>query len=197
MLCMISRVRAFTATRSPSLGALAALVAGGLAVSGCASGLQPAADRIAGAVTPYRVEIVQGNVITREQVELARLGMSRQQVRDILGTAMLSSPFHAERWDYVFTIRRQGTPEQRRHVVVHFDGDRMQRLEAPADLPSENEFVRSIDPARSARAAPRRALELTEAERAALPAPKPATGSAPVAGEPSAGPTRSYPPLER
>ena len=169
------------------------LVAGVLGGTGCASRLQPAADRVAGALTPYRVEIVQGNAITREQAALVKPGMSRQQVRDILGTAMLSSPFHAERWDYVFTIRRQGTPEQRRHIVARFEGDLLLRLEAPADLPSESEFVASIDPARGQPAAPRRTLELSEAERAALPVP---AARAPVP-EPAPLPPRAYPPLER
>jgi outer membrane protein assembly factor BamE len=167
-----------------------------LALAGCATRLQPAADRVANVLTPYRIEIVQGNAITREQVALVRAGMTRVQVRDVLGTAMLEDPFHAERWDYVFTIRRPGTPPQRRHVVAYFSGDALQRLDAPADLPSEQEFVASIVPARQA-PLPQRALELTEAERAALPTPKPAAARAPGAEEPGTGPSRSYPPLER
>jgi outer membrane protein assembly factor BamE len=174
---------------------LAGLAAAAVMATGCASRLQPAADRVADALTPYRIEIVQGNAVTREQVALVRPGMTRLQVRDVLGTAMLSDPFKADRWDYVFTIRRPGTPEQRRHVVAHFEGDVLQRLDAPADLPSENEFVASIDPARRA-PAPRRALELTEAERAALPAPA-ARPPAAAAEAPAAGPPRAYPPLER
>lgn len=175
--------------------ALAGLVAATLLTTGCASRIQPAADRVAGALTPYRVEIVQGNAVTREQVALVKPGMDRQQVRDILGTAMLASPFHADRWDYVFTIRRQGTPEQRRHVVAYFADDLLQRLEASSDLPSENEFVASIDPARGQPARLRRALELTEAERAALPAPA-VPARAPTT-EAASGPARVYPPLER
>ena len=189
---MISSTRSSTATGAI---ALAGLVATALVATGCASRIQPAADRVASALTPYRVEIVQGNAVTREQIALVKPGMNRQQVRDILGTAMLASPFHADRWDYVFTIRRQGTPEQRRHVVAHFADDVLQRLEAPADLPSENEFVASIDPARGQPAGPRRVLELTEAERAALPAP--ATPVPAPAAERAPGPARVYPPLER
>ena len=48
---------------------------------------------------PYKVPIVQGNVVTREQVAVLRPGMSRIQVRDILGTPLLTSVFHAHRWD--------------------------------------------------------------------------------------------------
>ena len=51
---------------------------------------------------------MQGNFVSKEQVEALRPGMSRQQVRDILGTPLVTSVFHADRWDYVFTIKRQG-----------------------------------------------------------------------------------------
>jgi outer membrane protein assembly factor BamE len=51
---------------------------------------------------------VQGNVVTSEQVARVKPGMTRAQVRDILGTPLLTDPFHADRWDYLFTIRRQG-----------------------------------------------------------------------------------------
>ena len=165
-----------------------------LGASGCGFRQIASDGSLLGLVTPYRIDIVQGNAITREQLAVVKPGMTRLQVRDVLGTAMLSDPFNADRWDYVFTIRRPGTPEQRRHVVAHFDGDVLQRLDAPADLPSENEFVASIDPARRAPAA-RRALELTEAERAALPAP--AARPPGATAEAAAGPTRTYPPLER
>ena len=81
---------------------LVALVFAGLA--GCSS-LNGASARIAGIVSPYKMDIVQGNVVTREQLALLKPGMQRAQVRDILGTALLVSVFHADRWDYVFTHR--------------------------------------------------------------------------------------------
>ena len=64
------------------------------------------------ALQPYRAPVVQGNVVTREQVAVLRPGMSRIQVRDILGTPLLTSVFHADRWDYVFTLRQQGREPQ-------------------------------------------------------------------------------------
>ena len=70
------------------------------------------ADRFLGVVTPYKVEVVQGNFVSKEQVEQLKPGMSRQQVRELLGTSLLTDVFHANRWDYVFTIRRQGTDQQ-------------------------------------------------------------------------------------
>jgi outer membrane protein assembly factor BamE len=148
------------------------------------------ADSFLGLITPYRMDIVQGNVVTKEQAELVKPGMSRAQVRDILGSPMLADMFHADRWDYAFTIRRQGTPAQRRSVVAHFSGDKLERLEAP-DLPTEREFVASISRVRSTRPAPN--LELSAEQRQALPAPPRA---APAAAPPPAGALREYPPLE-
>src|SRR4029079_6304680 len=63
---------------------------------------------ITDAITPYKIEIVQGNFVSKEQVAALKPGMSRQQVRDILGTPLVTSVFHADRWDYVFTLKRQG-----------------------------------------------------------------------------------------
>jgi outer membrane protein assembly factor BamE len=188
---MITSVRASPGRRG-IVGSLLAATAV-LGSAGCAVAPTVDRDRLIAAVTPYRVEIVQGNAITREKVAQVRPGMTRLQVRDILGSPMLADPFHADRWDYLFAIRRPGTAAQRRHVVAHFEGDALQRLDAPADLPSENEFVASIDPSRRP-GGPATRLELTEAERAALP--QPATRPATDAQVPAAQP-RAYPPLER
>ncbi len=167
---------------SPLLAGLA--LAGGL--SGCES-LQRT-DSLFGLITPYRIDIVQGNAITKEQAELIKPGMSRLQVRDILGTPLLTDPFHAQRWDYLFTLRRPNTALQRRSVVVTFEGDVVKGIEA-GELPSEREFVASISRFKDVRA-PK--LELSEDERKALPIP--VRPPAPPA-EPE-GPVRSYPPLD-
>lgn len=139
---------------------------------------------------PYRVEIVQGNVVTKERAERVEPGMSRAQVRDILGTPLLTDVFHADRWDYTFMLNRQGKPTQLRVVVAHFEGDRLTRLEAP-DLPTEAEFLDSIQIYRPRGSVP--VLALTEEQIKALPAPAPVP---PAASAPQ-GPSRSYPPLEQ
>lgn len=144
-----------------------------------------------GILQPYRIDIVQGNVLTKDQIERVRPGMSRLQVRDVLGSPLLTDLFHADRWDYVFTIRRPGVEPVRRAVVVIFEGDRLLRVDAP-DLPTEREFVAQIGRPPSGRELP--VLELTEEQRKALPVPaKPAPDAAP---ESIPGPARNYPPLE-
>jgi outer membrane protein assembly factor BamE len=146
-------------------------------------------DSFLGLIRPYRMDIVQGNVVTKEQAAMIKPGMGRAQVRDILGSPMLTDVFHADRWDYVFTIRRPGTEPQSRAVVAWFKDDKLDKLDAP-DLPSEHDFVSSISRVR-AKAAPR-TLELTPEERQALP--RPPKVEAPPAEAPP--PQRSYPPLE-
>jgi outer membrane protein assembly factor BamE len=158
-----------------------------VALSGCES-LQRT-DSLFGLITPYRIDIVQGNAITQEQAALIKPGLSRLQVKDILGTPLVADPFHTTRWDYIFTLRRPGAQAQRRSVIVTFDGDVVKGIEAP-ELPSERDFVASISRFRDARA-PK--LELSEEERAALPLPP--RREAPPA-EPM-GPVREYPPLEK
>ncbi|QPF76216.1 outer membrane protein assembly factor BamE [Roseateles sp. DAIF2] len=148
-----------------------------------------AGDKVLGLVTPYRVEVVQGNVLTKEQVARVKPGMSRAQVRDLLGSPLLTDIFHDNRWDYAFSIRRQGATPQARHVIAWFEGDQLKSLDLPGDLPSENEFIASINTFKP-RNQPK--LELSEAERKALPVPaKPEAAAA----EP-VGPVRAYPPLE-
>ena len=145
-----------------------------------------------GVVTPYRLEIVQGNVVTSEMAAGLKEGMSRAQARELLGTPLLTDVFHADRWDYIFTIRRQGTPYQQKRVTLRFEEDLLKSFEAD-DLPSERDFISSIDTARTPSKTP--VLALTEEQIQALPKPAPQPArSAPAAGP--QGPARSYPPLE-
>jgi outer membrane protein assembly factor BamE len=171
----------------PFAASLLALVT----LSGCSS-LQ-SNDNFLGVITPYRVEIVQGNVVTKEQIAAVKPGMSRAEVRDILGSPLVTDAFHPQRWDYVFTIKRQGTEPQNRRVVVLFDGDAMKSVDAPADLPGEREFVTAITPPKLAAKGTPPPLELTEAQRQALPAPTRVEANTEAA---PTGPTRTYPPLE-
>jgi outer membrane protein assembly factor BamE len=146
-------------------------------------------NNLLGVITPYQIEIVQGNVITREQAALIKPGLTRAQVRDVLGSPLLTDPFHADRWDYVFTIRRQGAEPQLRRVVVLFKGDALESIYTGGELPGEREFVASIDTFKARTPPP---LALSDEQLKALP-----TLALPAAPEPvPPAPARSYPPLE-
>lgn len=159
-----------------------------LSLAGCESLLSK--ERIVSIAKPYSIEVVQGNVVTHEQVTRVQIGMSRAQVRDILGSPLLTDVFHANRWDYVFTIRRQGTEPQRRSVVALFDGERLKSLDTGGELPAEEAFVASIDDAAPHSKIP--PLTLSAEEIQALKAPPKPT----VVEPPAATPGRVYPPLE-
>lgn len=170
-------------------------------LSGCA-GIDDASKHIAAIVTPYRVDVVQGNFVAREQVDALQPGMSRQQVREILGTPLVSSLFHADRWDYVFTLKRPGQAPQTRRLTVFFNGDALLRSEGDS-MPSETEFVATLD-AREARGQVP-VLEATPEQLARYPArPEAAQDDADSreqeAEQPAAAASASeqhpYPPLE-
>mgnify|MGYP001813779985 CR=1 FL=1 len=72
----------------------------------------------------YRQNIAQGNLVKEEDVAQLEVGMTRNQVRFLLGTPMVSDPFHRERWDYVYYLkigRRDAVAK--RWVSVFFDED--------------------------------------------------------------------------
>ncbi|MCS7100709.1 MAG: outer membrane protein assembly factor BamE [Burkholderiaceae bacterium] len=82
-------------------------------------------------VQPYRPDVQQGNVVTQEMVEQLQEGMTRDQVRFLLGTPLLTSIFHRDRWDYVYYLQRgKGSERQMRRLTVHFENDRLRRVES-------------------------------------------------------------------
>ena len=76
----------------------------------------------------YRPEIQQGNVVTQEQVNELEPGMTKRQVRFLLGTPMLTDVFHANRWDYAYTFGVGSRPTDHRRVSVYFEEDRLVRI---------------------------------------------------------------------
>lgn len=172
------------------------LLAGAIAASlclGACSSIGNSTRSALTAVTPYKVEVVQGNFVSKEQVAALKPGMSRQQAREILGTSLLTDVFHANRWDYVFTIRRQGVEPQQRRLTLYFNGDVLDHFEGDP-MPSEDEFVATLDTrARGGKPPP---LEATEDQ---LKKYEPKDKDKQSEGETVAPPPQlpaAYPPLE-
>ena len=167
-------------------------LAAALALAACSS-VDNATRNMADAITIYRPEVVQGNFVSSEQAQALKTGMTRMQVRDLLGTPLLASVFHADRWDYVFTMARQGVPPQHYRLTVFFDKNgALERSEGGDALPSENEFAQHI----SEKAKPK--VPVLEATAEQLDRFPPSASAAPVAAadEPAPPPAGSYPPLE-
>lgn len=77
----------------------------------------------------YRVDINQGNIVTQEMVNQLRPAMNRRQVTYLLGTPLLTDPFHDNRWDYVYSIEPDGEPREQRRLTLQFERDELVQLE--------------------------------------------------------------------
>lgn len=152
----------FSASRRLSRPALLAVAGLALATAGCV----------------YRPVIQQGNLLQLDEVEQVKVGMTRSQVRYILGTPMVSDPFMPDRWDYVYTLQ-QGRSKRvdRTHFVVFFEGDKVSSIEK-RDAPEESAIARRVKEEREKRAA---------AEAAGAATAAPAAGAAPATTAPAGG----------
>lgn len=81
----------------------------------------------------HRIDIQQGNFLDSEDIDRISVGMTRVQVRSLLGTPMIADPFAGSRWDYVYHLKRSKLQRvERRHFIVHFDAeDKVARIERP------------------------------------------------------------------
>ena len=85
-------------------------------------------------VTPYRMDIQQGNFVTQDMVDKLQKGQTRDQVRFILGTPLLTDVFHATRWDYIFRFSKGWQDPEKHRLTVFFGAD--DKLESwDADVP--------------------------------------------------------------
>jgi outer membrane protein assembly factor BamE len=82
----------------------------------------------------YRINIQQGNFLNQGAVDTVKEGMTRSQVRYLLGTPMVADSFNKERWDYIYYLKKGRTRHvDSRRVTVYFDGDKVARLDKPTD----------------------------------------------------------------
>lgn len=100
---------------------------------------------------PYKSNIQQGNWITSEQVAQLEKGMTREQVRFIMGTPILQDIFHADRWDYLYFNKPGYGAEQERKFTVWFQGDNLDRWEGD-EQPDHQPFQKADPSARKASA---------------------------------------------
>lgn len=179
--------------RLPLRSLVACTLLAGLSV-GCSS-IDSVSRSASSLVTPYRVEIVQGNFVSKEQAAVLQPGMARAQVAEVLGTPLMASVFHGNRWDYVFTLQREGVAPQMRRFTVFFNGDALARLEGADGLPSEAEFVGTLATQRKFGKPP--VLEASEEVLQKASPVKKAAPTDPVVQPDTTPPApTNYPPLE-
>jgi outer membrane protein assembly factor BamE len=123
-------------------------------------------------IKPYRMEIQQGNFISQEIVSQLKLGMSKDQVRFVLGTPLITDSFHADRWDYVFRRQRANSSElEERKFAVFFEDGKLKRVEGDMTLAPSVDAAEVNTPEAKPKAEP-------EAQR--VPAPVTTTESRPA-----------------
>ena len=91
-------------------------------------------------IEAHRMEIQQGNYVTQEMIAKLQPGMTRDQVRFVLGTPLVADAFHADRWDYMFRRQRANSKEiEQRRIVIFFDDGRLSRIEGDVTPAADSE----------------------------------------------------------
>lgn len=89
-------------------------------------------------LTPYKMEIRQGNLISPEMRERVKPGMTQAQVRAILGTPLVNDVFHANRWDYVYRLEQGGQLLESQRLTLYFEAGQLVRLDEGAPFKQES-----------------------------------------------------------
>jgi len=104
-----------------------ALISLSLLLSGCGNNF--------GFPGVYRIDVEQGNIVTIEMIDQLQPGMTRRQVRFILGTPLIEDTFHPDRWDYRYTLRNGIDTLEENRLTVYFEDDSLVKVvgdEVPA-----------------------------------------------------------------
>lgn len=118
-------------------------------------------------VKPYVIDVRQGNFVTQEMVSQLKVGMSKDQVRYILGTPLLTDIFHVERWDYVYRFKPGQDEAQQRRIAVFFADGKLVKV--------DGDVVAATTPLDASGAAQNRVLDIRQPVKPGeKPAEKPA-----------------------
>ena len=137
---------------------LACALAGLTACKSMTTFSEDSKSKLGKVLKPYRPDMVQGNFISKEQLEKVKLGMDREEVKVVLGTPLITSVMHPNRWDYVFAFKRGDTQlVEQRQVTLIFEKELLKKINAD-DLPTEYELIAEIDGIKSSRRPQRKAV---------------------------------------
>lgn len=121
---------------------------------------------------PHRIDVQQGNAIDQENIARLKPGLSRSQVRFLLGTPLVIDPFRNDRWDYIYTFHKAGKLTEEKRVTLHFDGDLLARIEG--DVPAVAAPSTAVAQSEETTPQPKLAQVATPGElAAAVPRPAP------------------------
>jgi outer membrane protein assembly factor BamE len=86
--------------------------------------------------TAYRVEVQQGNIVSEERLALVKPGMEQQQVRFVLGSPLIVDAFHPERWEYFYSLQKEGELQVTYRLTLRFENGKLANIEKQGELPA-------------------------------------------------------------
>lgn len=135
---------------------------------------------VTSAITPYRIDIRQGNLVTQDMVAQLKPGMTKDQVRFVLGTPLVTDVFHADRWDYVYRFKPGRGEAQQRRLTVFFDDGKLARVAGDVVAGAEGDVA--AQPQEPTAAGRNRMIDIGTPVGTAKPAP---TSEAPADAAPA------------
>jgi len=97
-------------------------------------------------IKPYKLDVQQGNVVTSKMLLQLRPGMTKSQVRFIMGTPLLQDSFHGNRWDYVYQMRENGKIIEQRRVILEFESELLKSVRGDV-IPAGSDKSKSVEEA--------------------------------------------------
>jgi outer membrane protein assembly factor BamE len=91
---------------------------------------------MAGGCSIYKLDVQQGNIVEPEQLDKLKVGMDKGQVRFLLGTPLVTDPFHANRWDYFYSRRQESGEKELQRVTVFFENETVAKIDTSAYTPA-------------------------------------------------------------
>jgi outer membrane protein assembly factor BamE len=116
--------------QKPILILFPVLLAIGLLAGGCARNV----DGTMKIPLVYRIDVQQGNVIEQDMINKLKPGMDKNQVRYIMGTPLITDPFHSNRWDYVYSMEPGGGERQQRRVTIYFEDEKLAHVDGDIQI---------------------------------------------------------------
>jgi len=95
-------------------------------------------------IKPYKLDIQQGNVVTSKMLLQLRPGMTKSQVRFIMGTPLVQDSFHGNRWDYVYQMRENGKIKEQRRVILDFENELLKSVRGDV-VPAGSELAKETE----------------------------------------------------
>jgi len=116
---------------------VAILILGSLGFTGCESFRFPGV---------FKIDVAQGNIVTKDMLQKLKPGMTKGQVRYVMGSPLISDTFHPNRWDYFYSLRQGDKDPVTKHVSLYFENEQFSHFEGDVVTPEEIEKYKAYQP---------------------------------------------------